>query len=386
MTGEAFAGADIPAAHRPVRRRIVAGATVVVILGGAAFAGARTNWYGLAKSGTSQPNGTVADNTAPIQYGTVTQRDLSAQTQVNGTLGYAGSYSVINRAMGTYTWLPAVGQVINQGQALYQVNGAPTWLLYGPTPVYRDLAENATGADVTELNAALVSLGYATRSQIDPTSDDFNWETKAAVERMQAAMGVTQDGVLHQGQAVFLPGAVRITTVNGTLGGQAGPGPMATATAVTRQVTVALDATQQAQVKVGDQVIITLPNNQTTPGVVASVGTVATSSSSGSGSNNNTPPTVQVDITPTDPAATGSLDQAPVQVSITTATASNALVVPVNALLALANSGYAVEVVEPGGAHRLVAVTLGLFDDADGLVQVTNTALRPGERVVVAGT
>ena len=87
--------------------------------------------------------------------------------------------------------------------------------------------------------------------------------------------------------------------------------------------------------------------------------------------------------TPTDPAATGSLDQAPVQVSIITASVTNALVVPVDALLALANGGYAVEVIGSKGVHHLVAVTLGLFDDADGLVQVIGSGLAAGQRVVV---
>ena len=57
--------------------------------------------------------------------------------------------------------------------------------------------------------------------------------------------------------------------------------------------------------------------------------------------------------------------------------------VPVNALLALANGGYALEEIGTGGAHQLVAVNLGLFDDQDGLVQVTGSGLAAGQRVVV---
>jgi len=90
-----------------------------------------------------------------------------------------------------------------------------------------------------------------------------------------------------------------------------------------------------------------------------------------------------VDVTPTDPAATGNLDQAPVTVSITTASVKDALVVPVDALLALAGGGYAVEVVSSSGLHSLVPVTLGLFDDADGLVAVTGSGLAAGQHVVV---
>ena len=78
-------------------------------------------------------------------------------------------------------------------------------------------------------------------------------------------------------------------------------------------------------------------------------------------------------------------DQAPVTVNITTATANNVMVVQVGALLARAQGGYAVEVVGPGNARRSVPVTPGIFDDADGLVQVTG-ALTPGERVVVPAT
>ena len=70
-------------------------------------------------------------------------------------------------------------------------------------------------------------------------------------------------------------------------------------------------------------------------------------------------------------------------VTITTSTVANALVVPVDALLARAAGGYAVEVVDADGIHRLVPVTLGLFDDADGLVQVTGTGLAAGQSIVV---
>ena len=76
-------------------------------------------------------------------------------------------------------------------------------------------------------------------------------------------------------------------------------------------------------------------------------------------------------------------DQAPVQVAITTATVNNALVVPVNSLVALAGGGYAVEVVSRNDARHLVTVSLGIFDDAAGLVQVSSPGLAAGQRIVV---
>jgi hypothetical protein len=328
----------------------------------------------------------VADNASPVSLATVSRKNLSSQTAVDATLGYARAYTVVNQAHGTITRLPAAGQVITQGQVLYRMDGRPVILLYGSTPAYRSLAEGAaasdvTGADVAELNADLVALGYATDSEIPAGSDQFSWWTKEAVEKLQAAAGVTQNGTLALGDVVFLPSAARITTISAPLGGPGGPGqPIMSATSTTRQVTINLDAAQQSEVKVGDKVTITLPNGTITPGVISSVGTVA-ATPSGSGSNST--PTIAVEVSPTDPAATGRIDQAPVQVSITTSTVNQALVVPVNALVALSNGSYAVEVVDPAGLHHLVDVTLGIFDDADGLVQVSAPGLAAGQHVVI---
>jgi hypothetical protein len=193
------------------------------------------------------------------------------------------------------------------------------------------------------------------------------------VEKLQAALGVTQTGALTLGEAVFEPTAVRVTAMSAQLGGGTQTGQtVMQATSTTRIVQVALDASQQTEVAAGDTVTITLPNNKTTPGVVSSVGAVATCPS--------------VDITPSDPAATGTWDQAPVQVGITTASVLSALAVPVTALLARSGGGYAVEVVGAGGTNHLVPVSLGLFDDADGLVQVTGSGLAAGQNVVVPAT
>jgi multidrug efflux pump subunit AcrA (membrane-fusion protein) len=158
-----------------------------------------------------------------------------------------------------------------------------------------------------------------------------------------------------------------------------------TATSTQHVVSVALDAGAEGEVSVGDAVTITLPDGSNTPGTVSSVGTVASvsSGSSGSGSSGSgSTATIPVTVTLKDPSAAGTLDQAPVTVNITTDTVARALVVPVGALIAQSLGGYAVEVAGPGNARRLVPVTVGIFDDTDGLVQVTG-ALTPGEEVVV---
>jgi hypothetical protein len=131
---------------------------------------------------------------------------------------------------------------------------------------------------------------------------------------------------------------------------------------------------------------------------VATVATCSSTSGQGGSSSNSastplnactaansgtTSPTIAVIVSPSDPKATGRWDQAPVQVGITTDRVRNALAVPVTALLARTNGGYAVEVAGVAGARHLEPVSLGLFDDADGLVQVTHSALKAGQDVVV---
>jgi peptidoglycan hydrolase-like protein with peptidoglycan-binding domain len=353
---------------------LVAGGALVVLAGvGGTVAGT-----GVLRASGGQGSG-VADNSSPTGLATVTRGTLSSQVQVNATLGYSGTYSVLNQASGTFTGLPSAGQVIRRGQALYRVSNAPVVLLYGTVPAYRSLSAGMSGPDVRQLNENLVALGYADKADIAALGwDYFGWETAYALERYQKHLGIDQTGTLAAGQVVFLPAAVRVTSVNAQTGGTAAPGSLVLqGTATTRQVTVALDAAQQSYVKAGDRVTITLPDDQTTPGVVSSVGTVATTPSG------STTPVITVSITPADPAATGSLDQAPVQVSITTATVSNVLTVPVDALIATASGRYAVEVAGHGGTRHLTPVSPGLFDDAAGTVQVSGTGLAAGQQVVV---
>ena len=104
-------------------------------------------------------------------------------------------------------------------------------LLRGRVPLYRALSEGMTGADVRQLNANLVALGYATRAQLDPDSDYFSAETSYALERLQKHFGITETGTLPTSEAVFEPVALRITNVTASVGGRAAPGaPIATAT------------------------------------------------------------------------------------------------------------------------------------------------------------
>lgn len=363
-----------PAAHRPRRRRRgVLVMVVVVLLAAAGVAAAVIRpWESSAGEGG-------IDNGTAVEYAAVTKGKLTARTLVDGTLGYLGGYTVTNRASGTYTGVPSVGRVLQPGQALYRVSGVPIIYLKGAsTPAFRDLSVGTKGVDVKQLKANLVALKYADKDDVDPTSNYYNWATAEAVEDLQDDLGIEETGKLTLGQVIFLPyDKVRVTEVKVDEGGVAQTGAeVLSVSSTARQVTVALDASAQANVKAGDKVDITLPNLKTTPGTVASVGKVAKKSDSGIS-------TIDIRITPKDSKATGDLDQAPVQVSIITDEAQDVLAVPVNALLALAGGGYAVEAVDAAGQRQVVPVELGMFDNMAGTVEVKSAGLSASQKIVV---
>ena len=355
------------------RGRVIAVVVVVMVAaaGGAVYV--RTDAF------HAQPSATAASSGATTGLAQITKGNLAARSVQNGTLGYAGDHEVVNRASGTLTALPKVGDVVRTGKVLYRVDGKPVVLLKGAqTPVYRALSNGMEGADVQQLNAALVALGYTTSSKLDPNSDEFGSATYYALKKLQGDVGLDKTGQLELGQAVFVPtDEIRITKVDGMRGASAAPNQAVVhASSTERQVTVELRASQQTSVAGGDDVAITMPSGKTTPGKVSSVDKVATKDNDGN-------VTVEVLITPTKPEETGQLDQAPVQVSIVSETVKDVLSVPVNALMALAGGGYAVELVEAGGTHRLVAVKTGLFDDSAGRVEVSGEGLAVGQNVVV---
>ena len=147
------------------------------------------------------------------------------------------------------------------------------------------------------------------------------------------------------------------------------PGPILHASSTTPDHDVPLEADLQSEVKAGDQVTITLPGRRPRRRAWShSVGTVATlPPATRVARGGSQPPTVPVHIE-LDPIQRpqGSLDQAPVTVTITDQQVHNVLAVNVTALLARTGGGYAVEVVDRRRHAPPGQVTPGLFDDAAG--------------------
>jgi hypothetical protein len=198
-------------------------------------------------------------------------------------------------------------------------------------------------------------------------------------------------GKVPLGQVVFLPQAIRITGHSVELGAAVQPqAPVETGTTEQPVVTVQLPPADLPTTKVGDSVMVLLPDGHTQRQgrivAISATGTITGSSSSsgssGSGNGNGGgEPTAQVSIV-VDGTIQGFIEQAQVQVFIIADLHAAVLAVPIVALRALPSGQYEVVVVD-GGLTRHVPVSLGLFDDIARLAEVSGPGLTEGQRVEV---
>jgi len=130
-----------------------------------------------------------------VSTAVVARTDLATTIQAAGTLGYAGSYELVNQAAGRFiTALPAAGRVLARGEIVYEVDGTAIPLFYGPRPMWRDLGAGVTpGPDVAQLDDNLIALGFDDGGRLT-ASDQFTAFTGAAVRAWQRARGIAATG------------------------------------------------------------------------------------------------------------------------------------------------------------------------------------------------
>jgi hypothetical protein len=370
-------------------RRVV----VVAAIAGAVVGGVVAGGVAAAVGGDGNGTTSSSGDGSPVATAPVVRTTLTNAVQVGGSIGYGGSYTVaaLRGGGGVYTWLPEPGEVIRQDQPAYSVSNQPVPLLYGSVPAYRALEVGMSdGADVGQLTRDLIALGYGAGLT---RGNHYSSATAAAVQRWQTALHLQATGSIPLGDMVFEPGPIRVTSVTPSVGSPSQGGIVLTATSTTPVVVIDLDVSEEYLVKPGDAVTVVLPDGTSTVGGhIETVGTVATCPGGGgigTGSGGQSPcssngsdntPTVTVTITLDATPSEATLDQAPVNVNITTQTAGNVLAVPVSALLALAGGGYGVDVVS-GRTSHLTGVTTGVYSDT--LVQVSGSGITAGTLVEV---
>jgi peptidoglycan hydrolase-like protein with peptidoglycan-binding domain len=363
------------------RRRVLLGLVSAGVVAAVAAGVATGATRGLLPTGGSGATGSTqapnASGASQPKTAEVERRTMQTTQDLDGTLGYGDTMNVLAGTAGVLTWVPSNGTLVRRGGPLYEVNGTyRPRLFYGSRPMWRQLGPGVgNGADVEQLERNLKALGY-TASGMDI---DRHWDsdTTRAVRRWQKATDQTRDGIVDPGDVVFLPGAVRVRDSQAAVGSQVGPGAaVLSVTSATRVVTVSLEASDSDSLHKGDKVQVELPDDSLVDGTVTEVAKVAhVDEQSGSA-------TIPVTITLDDPGDTPDLDQLPVTVHSVTEEHKDVLVVPVTALVALLEGGYAVEVVDGDGSRHYVKVEPGLYDDS--YVEVSGNGIDVGTRVLVA--
>jgi hypothetical protein len=386
-----------PTTTPPRRRRRLAPA-VAVLLVLAAGASAVVLWSG-RRTAEPPPPATPAVQSTPV-----VRQDLSTSLSLSGTLGFGAPRPVAGRGEGIVTWLPQPGAVIRRGQQVYRVDDRPVALFYGGMPLFRTLRErNTVGRDVRIVADNLRALGYTVGRQpragervypepvapagVQPSASPparpvavrvrkgdgvLTGSLIAAIKRWQRDLRLPETGAIGAADVVVQVAAVRVNAVAVQPGADAAAQLMAV-TPTAKVITVPVDPNEGSGIEAGEKVTVELPDGKSAPGKVTAVGTQVAPAENGPADG---PAQLTVTVAVDDPKAVQRIDAAEVTVSFAGETHRDVLAVPVTALLALSEGGYAVQL----GSGQMVAVETGMF--AKGLVEIKGAGLAEGTPVV----
>ncbi|WP_083802406.1 peptidoglycan-binding protein [Micromonospora sp. ATCC 39149] len=314
---------------------------------------------------------------APPASATVTRQTLADAKTVDGELGYGPDRTAASRLPGTITALPDTGATVSRGRALYAVDGDPVVLLYGKLPAYRMLQPGVEGPDAAQFERNLKALGYSGFT----VDDEYTSATADAVRAWQDDLGVAETGRVEPGRIGYADGPVRVEGHQLDLGATVQPGQaVLTYTGTERRVTAELDVDDQRLAKRGGRVEVALPDGRRVVGKISTVETIVTGGTAGAADDSDAETKIEVVVTVDEQKALAGFDRASVELTFTVSERPDVLTVPVAALLALAEGGYGLEVLD-GKSSRIVAVTTGLF--ANGRVEVTGDGVTEGTTVGV---
>ena len=360
------------APRRRYRRLVWPALAALLVAGGIAA------WLWAADASTeSAPATSRPAATTVVERGTI-----SATESWDGTLEYGAPYTVISSVEGTITRLVDQDTTVKRGDELFRVNEQPVTLLYGEVPMFRDLGPGASGVDVKQLEANLARLGYE-RFTAD---DEYTSSTAEAVREWQDDTGAARTGTVSRAEVVFLPAGRRVESQHVNVGDPVSPGtPILDVTSKDQIVSLDVDVDDRDLFDVDTKVTIVLPSGKEISGTVSATAVVAVPSDAGGGPEGGATESesiAEVEITVGKKVA-DDLIGAPLDAVVAIEERRDVLLVPVNALLALAEGGYGLEIVDDDGTTSIVAVNTGLF--GGGKVEVQGDGIAEGTVVGTAG-
>ena len=271
--------------------------------------------------------------------------------------------------LGEIVFLPGPSQVVSQVVS----KGTQTT----GTVVRVTTGEPAAGTDILQLEKALLALQYDAGGKLE-ADGVFTLESIAAIIEFQNAGALEVDGIIDLGEVVFLPGAARVTDQLTTEGNVIGAGSNVLDISFSPKVVrMDLPSDEQGLLVVGSEVVVELPDQSKVPASVISVSNTAEAPINGPGLA-----TFDVVIELSDSQLALGLDEAPVEVIVVSDSVVDVMAIPVSALVALLEGGYAVELDTGSGTRKYVGVETGFFGE-DGMIEIVSSELEPGDRVVI---
>ena len=323
------------------RRRLAGSVVAVGMIGGA------TLYLPPGASSTDEGSGeAVIEQTTSTSQ--VLRETLQSSVEFNGDLGFGETRELMSGADGIVTWVPPEETVIRHGEIIWQIDAVPVPYLDGAIPMYRELFWGAKkGDDILQLEALLIDDGYGPDGWVADST--FDRTTHNALKKWQKAIGMTDDGAIAPTEVVFGTQPLRVVDA-AYVGDTTGSGPILTVSGARAEVSVVASSRQLETFQRTPDVVIVLADGRELDATIDEVRATPADEEGRFG--------YQVTYLVED-----SIGEAqPVKVRIEQTLAEDSLTVPVDALVALAEGGYALEVVTDGG-NVLRGVEVIDFDD-----------------------
>jgi hypothetical protein len=326
---------------------------------------------------------TTEEATGPATTAEVAQETISDTRDFDGTLGYGDALTVATPGQGVITGTASQNTAVDRGEELFRLNEQPVTAMFGSVPMYRDLTPGTSGPDVEQLINNLDRLGYVDCE----STDELNWCVQEAIMEWQDDIGANETGTVAQTDVVFVPKGSRVDTIHAGVASVVQPGTsVLDLTGNEQVVSLEVDVADRDLLSVDTNVTVTLPGGEDVEGTVTAANTVPVEPEGGGAGGDDEAgaddAVTEVEVTLNE-AVDESLLGGPAEVAIEVDERADVLTVPVNALLALAEGGHGLEVVNADGSTEIVPVDTGLF--ADGKVEVTGSGIAAGTVVGVAG-
>lgn len=341
------------------RRLILGGAAVAALVGGAAIVTTLPD----DSAASDDPTVEVSPDTEIIQ---VTSGDLRADVEFVGDASFGDEWSLPlpdeRTGDGIVTWAPEPGTIVEPGEVLLYVDEEPLFLVEGDTPLYRDLERSSPpleGRDVLQFQQYLAFFGY----DIEPDGV-FGWETERAVKQWQEDNGLDDTGVVTRQHIAFVDAPVRMSS-DLRVGTQIDELLLTDGTPV---ITVDTSNRDRAALPEGGEVEIRFADGSNVSGVVVEQRQITDDNGD------------RIWRTTIEPDGDVPGDASIVDVLVIDERATGVLLVPVRALIAVAEGGYALEILLPDGTTELQRVTVG--EVVDGVAEVSGS-IEEGDEVVV---